>query len=82
MLKEEENQKLEIKLHQENLDIYKQNLNLLANKKTKDKEGLSQNAIIKKTLINENSLLNNYCIHIRSLITGLRNKVRIIKIVI
>jgi hypothetical protein len=76
LLKEEENQKLEIKIHQENLDNYKQNLNLLANKKTRDKEGISQNAIIKKTLINEHSLLNNYCIHIRSLITGLKNKVR------
>lgn len=75
MIKEEENQKLEIKMNKENVEIYKESLNLLANKKSKEKVAIDQNAIIKKTLINENSLLNNYSIHIRTLITGLKNKV-------
>ena len=75
MIKEEENQKLEIKIHKENLDNYKKNINELANIKNKreNKEQLFQ--IVKKTLINENSILGNYEIHIKSLLKGIKHKV-------
>jgi hypothetical protein len=76
LVKEEENQKMEIKIYKENLDNYKKNLNELANLNQKNKNKEKSLTIVKSTLINENSSLYNYSIQIQSQLTGIKHKVK------
>ena len=79
-MKNEENLILEIKIYKENLNNYKKNLNDIANLITKQTNNEKLHQIVKDTLKNENLVLLDYTIHIKSLITGLKHKVDILYI--